>query len=328
MIRLEAGRIEVADREGQRYILDLDTLHEQIVEALDCEAVPDRWLADHGVMAVQEYYENLTPDERAAVTREKIDVLVAKMLVDAGYPDVAWRFAEQSDIHCSAVSASPQLAWDIERVHEVLRDGLNLAPSAAGELAERVYQRLQGLGFALVSDTLIQETGRHVLQNAARRWRSESRQGDWLMPAGYWQMFFPEKVATLVDRGILVIHPFDALFPLTWLTFDVAQLARERSRGAVLTELRFLPALREGCMAVAEAIDKLKECREERTGAESAPTAVQIHVIVKGTDSVVKEGFRCDRKDDAARLQEEIHAIVDECIAVTHSRSVIVSVQS
>jgi len=230
--------------------LDLEHIEKLLVEALNDCAIQERWLVDHVLVALQDYTAMIA-DATERVDRQTLNTTVARMLVDAGYPDVAVRFAERARINDAVVDTEGKTGWDSERIEKILREHLSTVEHLIPRLESKVRNRLEKLGFRRVGDELVLELARHVLVEWSDHERREEKSGgdEWLMTAGFWQAFFASETAEMLEDNVLEIRRVSELLPVARLRLSLDSLVL-RCPDKPRTELELRPLLVRKCRLV------------------------------------------------------------------------------
>lgn len=330
MIKLFSQRILVATDDGQFEALDVDALKKDLEESFHTVGVHEEWLAEQFVIVLEEQAAEAEHagaaggDQSQPAGRREIDLRLAKLLVDAGFPDVAAEFSKRRDVQWRTPPPATRAPWSPGRVSGVLKNHLPLSPHVWDELGEYVLRRLESLGLARVSDDLIRMIADHILEDLANLQRQAATDNSgWLMPPSYWNAYFHGAIAELIHDGVLTIHNISSLFPVIRVTFDLARLGHRRT-DAPLTELAFLPYLQESAALVREALDELYRKTAAIDGSANRPA----HLRINGLQSLVTKQFGELRKSRAEMLEQEIIGIVERHLMTGGRPRIIVSLAS
>ncbi len=320
MIKLHPRRILLKDREGRGEPVELESVERNLDLALrDC-AIQERWLVDHTLVALQDCAAAMSG--ASTFDRDSLHLTVARMLVDAGYADVASRFAERSRIAEAVAGDASQAAWDSARVVALLEREFKSVRHLAPRLARKVSRRLESLGFSRVGDGLILELARHVLSEWSERERREERMansGQWLMTPGFWQAALPPEVGALIEREALEIRPISELLPVVRLRLRLSRLfASGESRP--LTDLRLFPVLAEACRVLAGGLESLLR----QSGRADGKTRHPAHLTVLGLDRLLAAEFAGEGAGRRDRRRREIAGLFSEVLGRQLEHRVIV----
>jgi len=221
VIELYSRTFQLQASDGKTLLCDPDQLQEDLRSAFRGAGIRESWPADQVLAAIQAQatvVDAFTEDEE----EEAFDRLVAKLLTDAGYPDVAAHYGEGRGIaSMRSTGEEDHLPWDAARLSELIRANLGASAALCSKLSELVGAKLRALGFREVGNSLILQIAEHTLNGLAQAYRSvPGESSGWLMPPGYWEAFFTGAPARLVASGALKIHPVSDLFPVLRITVD------------------------------------------------------------------------------------------------------------
>src|SRR6056297_2762897 len=77
---------------GTSNTFDLEALQKDLRHAFQTSGISETWMADHILLTLTEQCRAHTSETEEDDTDATIDFLVSRMLIDAGYPDVAHAF--------------------------------------------------------------------------------------------------------------------------------------------------------------------------------------------------------------------------------------------
>lgn len=228
MIELYSRTIELPTVNGKKLLCDPERLQGDLRDAFRAAGIKESWPADQVLSALNED-TLLDPILAGDETEEGVNQLVIRLLVNAGYPEVATEFARQHELLTFTPDGIDERSgWDAHRITRVIAEHLVTSAALHGELARLVTEKLRALGFQSVTDTLIIQVAEHTLGGLAQAYRTVPADGaGWLMPPGYWEAFFSGSSARLMASGTLKIHPVSQLFPVLRLSLD-AQAALDQ----------------------------------------------------------------------------------------------------
>ncbi|MDT8390682.1 MAG: hypothetical protein RRC34_09275 [Lentisphaeria bacterium] len=221
MIELYARTIELPTGNGKTLLCDPERLQGDLRDAFRTAGIKESWPADQVLSALNEETVLNTGSPEEGV-RDGVNQLVIRLLVNAGYPEVATEFARQHELlTLDPDGAAARSEWDTRRVAGVIAEHVVTSAALHEELASLVTEKLRILGFQTVTDALIIHVAEHTLGGLAQAYRTVPQDGTgWLMPSGYWEAFFSGSVGRLMASGTLKIHPVSQLFPVLRLSLD------------------------------------------------------------------------------------------------------------
>jgi hypothetical protein len=244
-----------------------------------------------------------------------VEDMVARLLNDAGYPEVAGHGSARKDGVAGDVAPLPgRTAWGPQRLSELIHSQLAVSDALSRRLAELVGRKLEGLGFAEVSDRLVVEIAEHVLAILAAEFRNEpGAGGGWLMPPGFWQAFFTGRAARMVASGALRIHHVSEIFPVLRVTVDAVKAVSLMAPGEVAPGEGFLACWRECCRVVKDALDTLvAETRDAFAGNSKHPLLVNLRGLEAAIVSCQGRTARKSRKSLTQKASDILSSAVGE----------------
>jgi hypothetical protein len=307
MIELYSKRFLLPLPDSTQRPVDLESLALDLDRAQREAGIHESWLTDHILAALCQFDTSIGIIDEQNPDKQ-INRMIMSMLVDAGFPDVATRFAEVRRIELNIPEPANRRPWNHERIRNVLVEHIGTSEGTAGRLALDIAERLQQLGFKRVGDALIIEIARHMLSDWSDREAvqiEQTRPGDgWLMPPGFWETFLPQAAAELMERGLLVIRPVSQLMPVVRLDFHLARFTEARNLLPV-AELTLHPAIRQTCPVLVETLVKVREQVGKTHGADIANHPA--HITVLGLDTLFanfakSSAARAAAKDETRRI--------------------------
>ncbi|MFO7821918.1 MAG: hypothetical protein R6V56_07705, partial [Lentisphaeria bacterium] len=313
MIKLYSRHSLPQPETGKQLPFDLEKLRQDLESAFQTSGIKETWMADHILLTLCEESNIHVPpadDAEGIENQNSIDYIISRMLVDAGYPDVAHTFAKQRQLPIPDAAADA-LPWSPERIENVLRAKLTLSENARQRLVPHIVKKLELLGFRQVADNLICELGEHILSAYAQaeRQKHDSSTG-WLVGPSYWETCLSAEAAHFIETGVLAIRPGSDLFPSPRATLNLARLAHTVANEC-LTELAFFPKAQQACKNAAEAIQQLLQ---EAATTQTAPPPAHLAVtgVTEAVDNFVTASSKVRRKRLREELQTAIRAILQD----------------
>ena len=261
MIEIYSSNLLIIEN-GQRTTLGVEELCRDLVACAQAVGVNEPWLAEHLVLAVEEFVAARAGQE--PVTRTEIDQLLARLLVHSGYSDVAEEFARRRRLLPIAVAEpgtrEPE-PWNSERIATLLRRHFPLANGNLAQACSRVAGKLALLGFAQVTDRLVIEVAGLVLRAGdAAGERGSLASNPWLVSPDDCRGIVLGIESDVRRQEVYGLRPVSRLLPAVHVTLHLNRLGQ--SFDGPTTEIVLWPAVR-----------KLS------TGARTALTALQARVI-------------------------------------------------
>ena len=317
MIELYSKRFLLPLTDSSHAPVDLETLALDLDRAQREVGIHESWLTDHVLAALCQFDASIRLIDEDN-TDEQINRMIMSMLVDAGFPDVAARFAEIRSIELNIPEPANRRPWNSQRIRNVLVEHIGTSENTAARLADGIAERLRPLGFKRVGDALIIEIARHMLSDWSDRDTEtvqppRNRDG-WLMPPGFWETFLPRTAAEFMEIGALVIRPVSRLLPVIRLDFHLVRFAEAQNLLPV-AELSLHPALRQICPVLIDTLRSVREQVGKTHGADIANHPA--HLTVFGLDTL----FANFAKSSAARntAKEEVRKILADRLSQSDS---------
>ncbi len=326
MIELSASHHLVLEQ-GRPVTLDVESVRLDVRSCCLAVGVQETWLADQMELALDDFFmaRSERGGEAALPARGEVDALVARLLLAAGYRDVAAEYSRRRQLQASPVADTA--AWDAARVRRLLGQSYALPEAAIARLAQQVVRKLDGLGFRQVSDRLILELAGHLAgtrtpQGPAIPGLLES-DSPWLLAAGFWKSAdgVAGSARRLCETGVLRPRPVSRLLPVPGVVLDLERLALEAG-GA--TEDDFWPRLRHATLAVRELLAVMDALLAEREPDASGGVP---RVVVTGFPALAAAWRPILRKADQPPLMREIAVRIRTALAQAGVPAAIVHVQ-
>lgn len=312
MIELYSRTIQLRAPDGRTLLCDPERLQADLRNAFAAAGVTESWPAEQ-VLAVIRQQATMAGTLSDGEDEADVDRLVGKLLIDAGYPEVASSYAASRGVPTPPDAArAERRPWDAARLESVIVPAFGASAPLAEKLVDVLANKLHLLAFLEVSDNLILQLAEHILAGLAQTYRSPPNENaGWLMPPGYWEAFFSGRPARFVVAGAITIHPVSELFPVLRMTVDAAtaldQLAAEGDGAAKSS----FPNVWEACCAVVvEAIScLLAEAGDLVAGNRHHPLLVHVATLdqaVAKTGRIAKKKRRAIAGEAVARLGETL----------------------
>ncbi len=309
MIKPAAGNLLLRDGDGLRSFHARD-LHDRIARCCRDTGMRDPWVAGHIVAFIEDYLQYLQQNGDALPSTTELDRMVAQVLVDAGYPEVAAEFVQDSGLAPFLGGDTPRGPWDRARIEQVLRRNLPLHPPALQRLTELTADRLERLGIEAVADSLIVQVARHIAPSvaAAITGRPAPEEGSpWLLRPDRWKDELPPAAAPFVHCGALEIKPVSRLLPAPRLRLDLERLGRLVQTDP-LTQLAFYPLLMKCCRAATLVTQRIQV---RIAGVDATGLSLPAALEVRRLGALLQERFTALSKGGRVRTAAEIRDVVN-----------------
>jgi hypothetical protein len=307
MIKVYSGHLLIREGSGRR-TFSSEELRRQLWECCQAVGFPQDWLADHISLLIEDYLLDQRLPGGELPSRAEVDRLVARVLVDAGYADVAAEYCRRQRLGPNAWSASHS-PWSAERVQRLLATTVPVTAEELSRLVLLTIQALGSLGFARVTDELVRELGVHLLaqgSDSSAAVTATKPASPWLLTSKQCESLLTPAAADLLRDSVVRLCPVSRLLPVLRLRVDLSRLGT-RTASPPLTELAFLPALYHACQAVRDSLTALRNGIRD---CEPITCLTPAQVTVAGLWHLVHDQFQCPAGARAAGLAREISGIV------------------
>ena len=289
---------------GRPVPLDLHALHTEMRTCCATVGLHESWLAEQAVAALEDSLL-ARPDDAPPLERTEIDRLITRLLLAAGYGDVAAEFCRRRKQAPFLLDASPTEPWDEVRLRNLFARRLPVASEILAALVRETCERLDRLGLTQVTDSLLIDLAVHLLR--------EPGLVTPLPPNSPW-LLLPEQVdalcrgtgAHLRRQEVLRLQPISRLLPTVRITLDLERLAATLGNPP-LTELEFWPALLK---AVRAARRSLEAVRRALPSPARASADIPARVLVVGFPALARSYLGPLSRVATRTLARDIEALI------------------
>lgn len=318
MIKLSSRNCMVLGNDGRRRSFCAEDIQRNLLVCFRQCGVQDDWLAEHIGLLVAEHVAATRSDVHGISCEADLDRVIVAALLDAGYADVAERYAGLRRLPQVDPVAGALSACDAARLHTVLaRSFHDLSEAECDRLAARVGAALSQLGLDAVGDELIRQLAAHLQRSTMPRLAASEAvaagHGSPPAPVRDWGEHLGGIAAALLGGRILSIPPVSRTMPRARVDLDLVRLA-ESAGGKPLTELGFMPRLHAACRELRPALALV---RHELARQQPHILSLPAHVVVHGTDVVAADYFDAPTKRAVHLLAQEIEGVVHRHVAAT-----------
>ena len=309
MIKLSAGAVLLTTPAGTQEPLNLDGLSDKLWQCCKQAKLDDPELADNLISTVRQFLE-LRVSEGAHLTQRDVDDLIVRALTDLGVRAVAVEYASGMDLPTPGVGQ--EIVPTAEAVAELLRDDLLFLHRPIDAISEATLTRISSIGFERVTPAFVLELAKCVCLHEERQKRQE--------PARYWLLhrsemppLIPSEHLPLISGGIS-LRSVSLIFPNVVIDVDIPRFAHGDE--VLGTELAFLPAFHELCMALSEVAVSVYRAVKKRSGdLQLCTVGASIHFV--NTRAHATEGLALSPRDLVLFLNE-LEAIASRCLPNVH----------
>ena len=304
MIELYSSNHLVLEQ-GHRVSLDITGIRDEVRACCLAVGLSEPWIAEQMEMALEDFFmARAEHGDEVIAARAEIDELVARLLLAAGYRDVAAEYSRRRQVQVFSVADSAP--WDAVRIRRLLDRSHALPEAAIDLLSRQVLIKLELLGLRQVSDRLISELAGHLVGLHAPGGPPIPGllppDSPWLLAADFWQDTVSGPARRLCEARILLPRPISRLLPTPVIVLDLARLVAVKKDGP-LTEIEFwsdLQLVTQAAHQVLQLMDSLL-VRVQPDAAEAKP-----RVLVAGFSALVAAWNQPVRKPQQAALMHDL----------------------
>ncbi len=298
-----------------------DSFQNELEQSFQAVGIYEDWIPHEITQTVIDHLQVPAQGRNGkALTRVDIDALVKKVLIDAGYPDVAAQYCSRRGVAPEADRASEAEEWSAARIRHVLTSALAVDENGVEEVVRAVMEKLRNLGFSQVTDDLITGLGRHVLFNrntapeqqleAAGQWDSGQAEGGLFLSVDP-RHRLGEECLQLLEEEVITLHTSNRLLPLTWCTVNLRKYFAKIDAYPFIA-LSLLPEMyplsdRCGKIVYAARQELCRECPH----ASAHPA----RVYLEGVDTLFRDMCVPMQVSEAEQLYSEMRDIMKANIA-------------
>lgn len=325
MIELYSSNHLVKEK-GRRVSLDAAGVCTEIRACCVVAGMQDAWLADQMEMALDDFFmARAERSEDDPPAREEVDALVARLLLAAGYRDVAAEYGRRRHVRCLAVADSAP--WDAARIRRLLGQSHALPEAAIEALAGQVGEKLEALALRQVSDRLITELAGHLVDLHAPPGPAIPGllppDSPWLLPADFWKNTVSGPARSLCVAGVLQPLAVTRLLPVPFVVLNLARLA-ESASGGPLTEMVLWSELQTATRAAHQVLAAMSALlvRVQPAAAGAVP-----RMVVTGFPALAVLMAPAPRKAQQQALMREIPERIRTILAQSGTPKALVYLQ-
>ena len=246
------------------------------------------YIADDLTLAL-EYSLIESARDREVFERSELELAMARLLEDTGYPDVAAVFQQDGGYQLEELKISS------ENIKELLLAHLACPPGGVQSIVDDVITSTRKLGMEAAPPQLLLELGRYYAVREQAYGMAE-KDLEYLSLAGRVPVF-GEAAQELINRRVLQIGGLSALLPSIRFKIDAVALAEYCQLVPVTTELEALP----GFYGISDILaGELKRLLEQFPGR---PPCV-LHIA--GLRQLVADYFGCQHAPENEALSREL----------------------
>jgi hypothetical protein len=298
MIKLRDSSIMIVGQDGRSIPFEPEDLQTRIIKACLSSGSKDVWIAQDISLSVEFAIVSQAKDGDGSIRSAELDNLVARILEETGYPEVAGKFRLSSPKDDGLVGCG-----DVGGLSELLSKRLLLSGDALDEVLKATSSVLGSLGSGRCSPQLVLELGRHfkeTLKHDAIQLKSpesvllrQPRPDAFLVESAKLAESLPKWLKTCVAP-----RPLSRLFPALAIDVRLSCFAEALGLERPITEMALLAKLD----ALAKAIDGLCSEADRLCGEQGRGDCLPLPLWINMTDfpSFEREWLDCDSSSGAA----------------------------
>jgi len=316
MIQLASQRYMVSTANGCQEAVDVEEIRQQLLASFQIVGFPEPSFAEHLLEVLQHELARHQAMGVATETADGIDELVTRMLVNAGFGDVAAEYGRRRQLDMSSWAVGERCQWDHSSIVRLVQNSFPCSEASAVLLARAVEQQLGLLQIASFSEDLVRILAAHLLADTrhspeqaptAPTAPTAPDNGLWLFAADHWQQTLPEPGAQLLRNAIIEPALISRLYPRLQLTICLCRLPQWLQWTPPLTELEFFPALTAALKTMAAVVNSMHAqlCRSIAVGKPE-----QAHLLIQGLKPFCSHCFGNMTRSSAAALEHEVATLI------------------
>ncbi len=327
MIELSANNHLVSEQ-GREASLDVDGVRREVRDCCLAVGVQETWLAEQMELALDDFF--LSREDRGETgvpARGEIDALVARLLMSAGYRDVAAEYSRRRQIRILPVADAT--LWDAARIRRLVGQLCALPESAIVRLTARIGAQIEKLGFREVSDGLITELAAHLAAGAMAE-NGPALPGllpsdsPWLLPADFWKKTEADITGSarrLCADGVLQPRAVSRLLPVPGIVLDLGRMTELATQAGASPESLFWPELDRITLAAREILEIMDALLLETAPDVSGGVP---RVVVAGFPALAAAWKPALRKHERQQLMHDTAARIRQTLARAGTPAVLV----
>lgn len=313
MIMLKNNAALVVGLDGRSSPFEPEELQTRIIKSCLSSGNKDVWIAQDISLSVEYALSEKAEEGQATVRAAELDALVAKILEETGYGDVAESFRRavpKEDSLMDVSSASPPLL-------DMLARRLSLSGKELSAVGASLEKAFKALGIGECNPQLALELARHfkdslgegsqILAAPGIKPVAGSGQGVFLAQAEELLCALDGELSALASSGSLVPRPLSRLFPVLALDLRLEPFAKLNGFAKPLNELALAPRL----SLLSSGVDALRAQAERLCLAAGRSDSLPLPLWARMADAsrFCKEWLGCSEEGAATAASELAAAI-------------------
>lgn len=299
MIQLSEGSIMVLRGDGSSAPFDSDELQSRIIKSCLSSGVKDAWIAEDISLSVEHALVSQAGDGSRTVEASELDRIVARILDETGYHEVAEDFRSGAEARKDGDAGQAHVAG-------VLSLRLGLSGEDLESVSKLVAASLSSLGVREgCSPELILELARHYRRSLAKGLSMslpgagfKCGDGPWLVEGSRIAAGLSPEARLMISPPALSMHGVSRLFPSLRVDIRLSELAASMGLLKPLTELALMPGFRRASLA----IDEICVCADRLCASSGRKDAAPLPLWINLADAsmFLREWMDCESGVDEA----------------------------
>lgn len=283
MIMLKDNAILVIGQDGRSTPFEPEDLQTRIIKCCLASGNKDVWIAQDISLSIEYALVSRAGDGPATVRVAELESLVAKILEETGYHDVAERFRGSAPKEDSLMAVS-----DAESLRDLISKRLSLSGPELDTVESSLLQALKALDLERCPPQLAIELARHYkdslgssapsLKSPALKPLGKKDGKSFLLEPCELLAGLPSEMASLAARGVVAPRPLSRLFPVLALDLRLVPFAELNGFEKPFTELSLAPKLGALGSAVEAIAAKAERLCAEAGRSDCLPLPVWLNM--------------------------------------------------
>ncbi len=331
MISGSGNNIYIKNHSGRTIYFDRELLQEAIRKAAEASGSRQVALAEDISYAIEKYLESMRDSKEPMPELREVNSFVVNLLSDAGHEEIAHTYASLHTADWDRQTARELKEWSSTLVYELISKNPLFQNYDAVVLGEAVNSRLDKLGFAQVSDSLVVELAAHLIANDAYREAEPETEEQEQEPANSKHLLYATEIVKF-SKGdsqfwfagdVLQARDISRLFPKLHIDLNFLLYVQKLQQNdeMALMELMFLPTLSEFVRGLAGSFVNVINFIEATFPDVTVPCFLTIDAFDSALSSCFKLVGRRKaalKKEIAGLIEREFTAVCDKAVKIVY----------
>lgn len=293
MIKLCDSSISLLAKDGSKKIFEAEELQSKIIHSCISAGINDSWIAEDISLSIEYALSQSSESEEKVFTLSEINIAVAKILEQIGYPEVAENFKLQNG------NADLTFSTASKHVSDIVSKSLGLSGNDLSLISEEVHKACEKLEIGSAPSTLIFELAKYyksklmsvdIKSVPVKTKKAKDKLSGFQPSKDVLKSNIEDFSRAYIDSNILRVFGVSKLFPVIKIELKILELSKLNGLQAPLTELCVIPSFR----GLSEALNNIIYTAQalydsECSGVKSAlPVYINIRDISTFSDKYLE----------------------------------------